>query len=171
MLRTILSAACASALLAGAAYAQSASSPTQDSTVKDPARMEKPGWTNQSGAQTQPYPSKSGTPSAFDKQEQKAMDAVSGDKAMDRRHKSMSSEEKAMDRRHKSMSSDEKAMDRRHKTTDSKMDRSRSTSSTGASTSSIAPECSSMAREEEVTRCLNRHMAELAARGEAPTTR
>jgi hypothetical protein len=157
MLRTILSAACASALLAGAAYAQSASSPTQDSTVKDPARMEKPGWTNQSGAQTQPYPSKSGTPSAFDKQEQKAMDAVSGDKAMDRRHKNMSS--------------DEKAMDRRHKTTDSKMDRSRSTSSAGASTSSIAPECSSMAREEEVTRCLNRHMAELAARGEAPTTR
>jgi hypothetical protein len=137
MLKTILSAACASALLAGAAYAQSASSPTQDSTVQDPARMEKPGWTNQGGAKTQAYPSKSGVPSGFDKAEQKAMDGVSGD---------------------------------RTKAGDRKMSKTRSTTgaSAGAS-SSIAPECAGMTSEQETTRCLNRHMAELAARGQSPT--
>ena len=138
MLKTILSAACASALFAGAAFAQSASSPTQDSTVKDPARMEKPSWTGQ-GSATQPYPSKSGTPSGFDKQEQKAMDAASG-----------------------------KTMDSRGKTTSSSTDRSRTGTAAGAS-SSIAPECSGMSREEEVTRCLNRHMAEMAQRGQSPS--
>lgn len=139
MLKAILSAACASALLAGAAFAQSASPPTQDSTVKDPARMEKPGWTGQ-GSATQPYPSKSGTPSGLDKTEQKAMDKASG-----------------------------KAMDQRQKTMGSKMDRGPTGAAAGASTSSIAPECSGMAREEEVTRCLNRHMAEMAARGQSPS--
>lgn len=133
MLKTILTAACASALLAGgAAFAQSASSP-QGSTVKDPARMEKPAWTNPSDATTQPYPSKSGAPSGFDEAEKKAMDPASG-----KRDRTMGS-----------------------------TDRGRSGASAGAS--SIAPQCASMAREEEVTRCLNRHMADLAARGESPT--
>ena len=138
MLKTILSAACASALLAGAAFAQSASSP-QDSTVKDPARMEKPGWTNQ-GSSTQPYPSKSGAPSGFDKSEQRAMDAASGKATMDRRNKSSAS----------------KASSRG------------ATGASAGSSSSIAPQCSSMGREEDMTRCLNRHMAELAERGESP---
>jgi hypothetical protein len=133
MLKTILSAACASALLAGAAFAQSASPTTQDSTVKDPARMEKPSWTGQ-GSATQPYPSKSGTPSGFDKSEQKAMDPAG----------------------------------RSDKTMSSRTDRSRTGTTAGAS-SSIAPECSGMAREEEVTRCLNRHMAEMAQRGQSPS--
>lgn len=130
MLKTILSAACASALLAGAAFAQSASSPTQDSTVKDPARTEKPAWTGQ-GPNTQPYPSKSGTPSGFDRAEQKAMD----DKAMSR---------------------------------DRKMSKTQRGATAGAS-STIAPECSDLATEQEVTRCLNRHMADLAERGQSPT--
>ena len=131
MLKTILSAACASALLAGAAFAQSASSPTQDSTIKDPARMEKPPASHMDGAKTQPYPSRSGTPSGFDKSEQKAMD----DKAMSR---------------------------------DRKMSRTQRGTTAGAS-SSIAPQCSGLATEQEVTRCLNRHMAELAERGQSPT--
>jgi hypothetical protein len=139
MLKTILSAACASALLAGAAFAQSASSP-QDSTVKDPARMEKPGWAaGQSGANTQAYPSQSGTPSAFDKAERKAMDERSGAATMDRsRRTSTSSSSSTMG------------------------------ASAGASSGSLAPECSGIGREEEVTRCLNRHMADLAQRGESP---
>lgn len=133
MLKTILSAACASALFAGAAFAQSATTP-QDSTLKDPARMEKPAWTNQ-GPNTQPYPSKSGTPSAFDKAEKKAMDAASGGKATDR---------------------------------DRRMSRTRSSSGTaaGASSAAIFPECSDAGPPpEEVTRCLNRNMAQALQRG------
>lgn len=161
MMKTLLSAACAAALLAaGGAYAQSGSntgrtSPTpgmstttdnpQSSTVKDPARMEKPGWSQQSGANTQAYPSKSGTPSAFDKAEKKAMDGVSGARKEDR-----------MGRK-----DDRMGRDRSNRMSDRS-----SGSAAGASSSALAPECANMAREEEVTRCLNRHMADMAQRGE-----
>ena len=47
-------------------------------------------------------------------------------------------------------------------------DRARPGAAAGASSQSVAPECGGMASEEEVTRCLNRHMAQMAERGVGP---
>lgn len=41
----------------------------------------------------------------------------------------------------------------------------------GASSQSLAPECRDMASEEETTRCLNRHMAQMVERGDGAPKR